>query len=153
MSGSLIINARSRLGWQQRLVSDASTAVMWGGWLWLWAPILRSSRWLADLGARSYPTLMNLVASGSADAIQFAVLALVGAAAALLVWKRLPARRVGGEHPALCASDYARHFRLAERALEEGRGAAVCVVRHDDGGRIVALECRAPLAPDEAIAA
>ena len=154
MSGSLIINARHRLPWHQRLFSDASTAMMWGGWLWLWAPLLRSSRWLADLGARTYPTLMNLVASGSADAIQFAALALVGASGALLVWKRLPARKICATRfaaPSVC--EYARHFRLPEHELRAGRGASVCVVQHDEAGRIVKLECRDPVALDEAMAA
>lgn len=154
MSGSLIINARHRLAWHQRLFSDASTAMMWGGWLWLWSPLLRSSRWMADVGARSYPTLLNLVASGSADAIQFSVLALVGAAATLLVWKRLPpARRPSGHSAALSLCDYARHFRLDEHELRAGRGAAVCVVQHDESGRIVKLECREPAASGPARAA
>ena len=33
MSRSLIINARHRLRWHQRLCSDASTVLMWGAWL------------------------------------------------------------------------------------------------------------------------
>lgn len=154
MSGSLIINARHRLAWHQRLFWDASTAMMWGAWLWLWAPLLRSSRWLAEVGARSYPTLMSLAAGGSADAIQFSVLALVGAPGALLVWKRLPARNVGPPRAApLTLCDYARHFRLPEPELRAGREASVCVVQHDESGRILKLECREPAALDEARAA
>lgn len=154
MTGSLIINARHRLAWHQRLFSDASTAMMWGCWLWLWSPLLRSSRWLADLGARSYPTLLNLVASGSADAIQFSVLALACASGALLVWKRLPARKFCRSEPAaLPVCDYARHFLLPEHVLRAGRSAAVCVVRHDESGRIVKLECRGPATAGEAMAA
>lgn len=154
MSGSLIINARHRLAWHQRLFWDASTAMMWGGWLWLWSPLLRSSRWLADLGARTYPTLSSLVASGSADAIQFSVLSLVGASGTLLVWKRLPAPTIcTSQAEALSVCDYARHFRLSEQELRAGRSAAVCVVQHDESGRIVRLDCRDPVARDEALAA
>lgn len=143
MSGPLIINARHRLAWHQRLFSDASTAMMWGGWLWLWSPILRSPDWLAGFGARSYPTLMKLLASGSADDIQRSALALVGTTGTLLVWAWLPARKARAS-AALSVRDYARHFELSEHELQAGRRAAVCVVHHDDEGRIVQLECREP---------
>jgi poly-beta-1,6-N-acetyl-D-glucosamine biosynthesis protein PgaD len=142
MSGSLIINARHRLAWHQRLFSDASTAMMWGGWLWLWSPVLRSSDWLAALGVRSYPTLMKLLASGSADDLQRSVVALVGTTGTLLVWTWLPARKA--RPSALSVRDYARHFELPEHELQAGRHASVCVVHHDDEGRIVQLECREP---------
>lgn len=142
MSG-LIINARHRLAWHQRLVSDASTAMMWGGWLWLWSPVLRSSTWLAGLGVRSYPTLAKLLASGSADDLQRSVVALVGASGTLLVWSRLPARKVRAA-PIPTTGEYARHFEVPEHELQAGRRASVCVVHHDASGRIVHVECREP---------
>jgi poly-beta-1,6-N-acetyl-D-glucosamine biosynthesis protein PgaD len=37
--------------------------------------------------------------------------------------------------------DYARHFELPEGELLAGRDAAVCVVHHDERGRIVRVEC------------
>ncbi len=151
MSGSLIINARHRLAWHQRLVSDASTAVMWGGWLWLWAPLLKSSSWLADLGARSFPAVNGLLADASAGDLQRSVFALVGTSGTLMVWNRLPARRApSGE--ALSVRDYARHFQLPVSELQAGRCASVCVVHHDESGRIVQVECRDVAARAEALA-
>lgn len=144
MSGSLIINARHRLAWHQRLFSDASTAMMWGGWLWLWAPILRSSLWLSGLGARTYPTLEKLLVSGSADDIGRSLVALVGTSGTLLAWTWLPARKARAV-AALSVREYAHHFELPEHELQAGRRASVCVVHHDDHGRIVQLECRAPV--------
>src|SRR5512133_1306490 len=135
MSGSLIINARHRLPWQQRLFSDASTAMMWGAWLWLWTPVLRSSAWLVDLGVRSYPSFMKVVASGSAENLQHSFVALVGTSGTLLAWSWLPARKVRVAAPALSVRDYARHFELREHELHVGRRASVCVVHHDDSGR------------------
>lgn len=143
MSGSLIINARHRLAWYQRLLSDASTAVMWGAWLWLWIPILRA---IADLGVRSSPVLVKLMASGTATDLPGSVMALVGTSGTLLVWKGLPARKVCADLDALSVRDYARHFSLAESSLQAGRRAPVCVVHHDEAGRIVRLECREPVA-------
>jgi poly-beta-1,6-N-acetyl-D-glucosamine biosynthesis protein PgaD len=152
MSGSLIINARHRLPWHQRLFSDASTAMMWGAWLWLWAPVLRSSAWLVDLGVRSYPSFMNVVASGSAENLQHSFVALVGTSGTLLAWSWLPARKVRACAPALSVRDYARHFELREHELHVGRRASVCVVHHDESGRIVRLECRELAGQPQALA-
>ncbi|BDG05550.1 poly-beta-1,6-N-acetyl-D-glucosamine biosynthesis protein PgaD [Anaeromyxobacter oryzae] len=153
MSGPLIINARHRLAWHQRLVSDASTAMMWGGWLWLWSPILNSSSWLADLGARSFPVVNSLMLATAAGGGGFrrSLFALVGTSGTLMVWNRLPARRPrAGE--ALSVREYARQFQLPVHELQAGRRAAVCVVHHDASGRIVQVECREPEGRVEALA-
>ncbi|WP_242393222.1 poly-beta-1,6-N-acetyl-D-glucosamine biosynthesis protein PgaD [Anaeromyxobacter oryzisoli] len=145
MNGPLIIDARHRLAWPRRVLSDASTAVLWGAWLWLWSPILKSAAWLAELGTPSYLTLSQLLPSGSAVDLQRSVMALVGTSGTLLVWNRLPARKLRASS-ALSVRDYARYFGVPEHALQAGRRAAVCVVHHDDSGRIVEIECRAPAA-------
>jgi poly-beta-1,6-N-acetyl-D-glucosamine biosynthesis protein PgaD len=153
MSGSVIINARHRLAWHQRLLSDASTAMMWGIWLWLWSPALRSFAWLADLGARSFPALMTQLASGSGGDIHHSVVALAGASGTLLVWNRLPARKICAPAAELSVREHAHHFRLPEHALQAARHASICVVHHDEAGRIIRLECRESDARSEAIAA
>lgn len=139
MGAPLIINARDRLAWQQRLFSDASTAVMWGGWLWLWAPAVRT--W-AGLGMRAHPSLVKLLGAGPVDSLERMAFALVGTSGALLVWNRLAAREARAT-VALSVRDYAQRFELPEAEIQAGRQASVCVVRHDDSGRIVGLECRA----------
>lgn len=138
MGAPLIINARDRLAWQQRLFSDASTAVMWGGWLWLWAPAVRA--W-ATLGVRAHPSLMKLLGAGPVDSLERMALALAGTSGALLVWNRLAAREARAT-VALSVRDYAQRFELPEAEIQAGREASVCVVRHDESGRIVRLECR-----------
>jgi poly-beta-1,6-N-acetyl-D-glucosamine biosynthesis protein PgaD len=143
MSASLIIDARHRLRWHQRLLSDASTAILWSAWLWLWMPLLRAYASLAHLGARVTPALAKVLALGSEDGLPHSVVALIGASGTLLVWNSLPARRVCTA-PALSLGDYARHFQLPEHELQAGRDAGVCVVHHDEHGRIVRLERRAP---------
>jgi poly-beta-1,6-N-acetyl-D-glucosamine biosynthesis protein PgaD len=141
MSGSLIIDARHRLRWYQRLLSDACTAAMWGIWLWLWSPALSSFARLAQLGARA-PGPLKLLGQGGAADLHYCVAALVGTSGTLLVWNRLPASpRVRGRKM-LSLSDYAGHFELHEHAITSGRRTPVCVVHHDDSGRIVRLECR-----------
>jgi poly-beta-1,6-N-acetyl-D-glucosamine biosynthesis protein PgaD len=143
MSRSLIIDARHRLRWHQRLLSDASTAILWSGWLLLWAPLLRAYASLAHLGARVSPALAKLHLLGSDDGLQYSLAALLGASGTLVVWNRLPARRACAAPPP-SLREYARHFDLPEHELRAGHEAAVCVVHHDEHGRIVRLERRDP---------
>jgi poly-beta-1,6-N-acetyl-D-glucosamine biosynthesis protein PgaD len=143
MSRSLIIDARHRLRWHQRLLSDVSTAVLWSAWLWLWAPLLRAHASLVHLGTRLTPALTKMLALGSEEALGHSFAALLGASGTLLVWNSLPGPRVAAA-PAPSLRDYARHFQLPEHELRAGREAAVCVVHHDEHGRIVRLDPRAP---------
>jgi poly-beta-1,6-N-acetyl-D-glucosamine biosynthesis protein PgaD len=140
MSSSPIIDARHRLRWYQRLLSDASTALLWGAWLWLWWPALRSFAWVAHLGARHHGTL-RLLSSDAVASLEHCVAALVGTSGTLLVWSCLPRSRVR-DRKARSLSDYARHFGLPKQAILAGRRDSVCVVHHDGSGRIVRLEGR-----------
>jgi poly-beta-1,6-N-acetyl-D-glucosamine biosynthesis protein PgaD len=141
MSGSLIIQARHRLRWHQRLLSDASTALLWSAWVWLWMPLVRG---YAALGARIYPVLAKVHVLGSAeDGLQYSVAALLGASGTLIVWNRIAGGRAGTA-PAPTLREYARHFHVPEQELRAGREATVCVVHHDEHGRIVRLEAREP---------
>lgn len=141
MSGSLIINARDRLRWHQRLWSDASTVVIWGVWLNLWYPVLRSFARAADLSVLSRFTQMTLTSGGSAVDLPRYAVALAGTSGTLLLWNRLPAHKI--QTPKVqSVSDYARHFELPEEEILSGRETSVCVVHHDEGGRIVRVEPR-----------
>src|SRR6185369_793902 len=126
MSDSLIIDLRHRLCWHRRLLSDASTALLWSGWLWLWLPLLRASASLAKVGARITPALAELLAFPSEEAIGQSIVALVGASGTLILWKTLPARRVF-VRPAVSVAEHALAFGLPEHDLRAGREAGVCV--------------------------
>jgi poly-beta-1,6-N-acetyl-D-glucosamine biosynthesis protein PgaD len=142
MSASHIIDARHQLRWYQRLLSDVSTALLWSGWLWLWAPLVSAYGSLLHLGGRLTPLLAKLAPLGSEGLLGQSVMALVGTSGTLIVWNRLPGPRADAA-PALAVRDYARHFELPEHELREARKSAVCVVHHDAEGRIVRLESRA----------
>lgn len=142
MNASLIINARDRLSWHQRLFSDASTVLIWGAWLNLWYPIVRAFTKLPYLDVLARRTLRMAVATVPAASVEHYAAALVGASGTLLVWSRVPAFK--SCCPTLpTARDYAKHFGLEERELAAGRESAVCVVHHDESGRIVRIESRA----------
>jgi poly-beta-1,6-N-acetyl-D-glucosamine biosynthesis protein PgaD len=138
MSTSLIINARRQLHWQQRLFSDTSTALMWGGWLYLWRPFLAAAGALSNL----QPMLVKLLGGTSPATLVYSLVALVGSSGTLLLWNLLPARKACTAQREQSLPDYAAHFQLPVQAIVQGRSASVCVVHHDADGRIVGIETR-----------
>src|ERR1700693_4106841 len=110
MSRSLIINARHRMRWHQRLASDASTVIMWGAWLKLWYPMLRSSGWVADLA----------FLSDSAGDVQRYAVALASTSGTLLLWNQLPASKVSPPEVQSLA-DYARPVEVCGAEIVAGR--------------------------------
>jgi poly-beta-1,6-N-acetyl-D-glucosamine biosynthesis protein PgaD len=141
MCGSLIIDARHRLRWHQRLLSGASTALLWTAWIWLWMPLLRAWSSVVQLGARVAPAVPKVAVLGLDDGLSYSVAAVLGASGTLIAWNKLPARRASVA-PVVSLRAHADHFRLAEHELRAGREASVCVVHHDDHGRIVRVERR-----------
>jgi poly-beta-1,6-N-acetyl-D-glucosamine biosynthesis protein PgaD len=144
MKSTLIIEASDRLAWHHRLASTASTAALWGGWLWLWAPLVKAAGQFAALGSQVPVWGLTLLPAG-APSLPLSLAALAGTSGTLVAWRKLPRRRAKME-PALPISEYARRFGLQEHEIEAGRRAAVSVVHHDPDGRIARIECRAPVA-------
>ena len=142
MSASLIINARDRLAWHQRFFSDASTVVMWGVWLKLWYPVLRAFGKVPYLDTLARRTLRMAVASAAGVGVEHYAAAVVGASGTLLVWSHLPSFK-SCEPAEPTAIDYAEHFGLSVTELQVGRESAICVVHHDESGRIVRVDTRA----------
>lgn len=138
---SIIIDARDRLSWHRRIAWDASTAALWGGWLWLWAPLLKASDSLARLGA-DLPWLPKLLpAGGTGSGLQLSLVAIAGTSGTLMAMSRLSGRKRCSDE-ALPVAEYARHFQVPAQVIEAGRNAAICVVHHDADGRIAGIECR-----------
>lgn len=142
MADKLIINVRRHLHWRQRLATDASTAVMWGGWLYLWRPVVNALAWLSSWGASARPLAWKVFAGAPMAALEYSVLALVGATGTLLLWSLLPARKVTTPHLVQSLTDYAAHFGVPEQQIQAGQATAVCVVHHDAQGRIIGIEAR-----------
>jgi poly-beta-1,6-N-acetyl-D-glucosamine biosynthesis protein PgaD len=147
MSAAPIIDARRLLPWHRRALSDASTAILWSAWLWLWKPLLVASA-VAHLGPRAAPALTptvgKVLALGSADALQHSVVALLGASGTLFAWNRLPSRRPRGGATARAAD---LGPAAPEHELRAAREASIFVVHHDAHGRIVRVERRDPAPP------
>lgn len=142
MSSSIIIDARKRLRWHQRFAWDASTAALWGGWLWLWAPLLKRGVRLASL-AVDLPLPSMLPAGGGR--FPLSIVALAGTSGTLMALNKLSAGKPRVD-AALPVAEYANRFELPAQVIEAGRKAAICVVHHDADGRIAGIECREPAA-------
>jgi poly-beta-1,6-N-acetyl-D-glucosamine biosynthesis protein PgaD len=148
MKDTPIINARHQLRWHRRLASDASTALLWGGWLWMCRPALVAVTRMLGLGLK-HPA-GKLLALGGPVSLEGTVLALVGTAGLLLLWNRLSSQ------PALrpqltLLPDYAGHFGVDTQTIVAGRNSPICVVHHDDQGRITRIEARRTEQPAAAV--
>lgn len=139
MKNTLIIDARSQLRWHRRLFSDASTALAWGCWLWLWRPVLSALSWAVGVRMGMQHTVIKLLSLGAPVTVGDTAMALVGTSGALLLWSQLSARK----HPVVRSPEmpeYAAHFGVTPNELQHGRNSQVCTVHHDDQGRILRLE-------------
>ncbi len=140
MKSTLIIEASDQLAWHRRFASTASTAALWGGWLWLWAPLVKAASQLAQMGPQvSGWGLTLLPASG--PSLPLSLAAIAGTSGTLVAWRKLPRRRAKLE-TVLPVSAYARRFDLREQEIEDGRRATVNVVHHHPDGRIAHIESR-----------
>jgi poly-beta-1,6-N-acetyl-D-glucosamine biosynthesis protein PgaD len=142
MKSSIIIEASDSLAWHRRFVSTASTAALWGGWLWLWAPLVKAAGQFARMG-HQLPVWGFTLLPASAPSLPLSLAAIAGTSGTFVAWRTLPRRRAKLES-ALPVSESARRFELGEQVIEAGRRAAVSVVHHHPDGRISRIECRAP---------
>ncbi len=130
---SLIIDARQQLPWHQRFFSDTSTAMMWGIWLLLWRPFLLITG-LMSINHHHMLYPFNI------DFEQYFA-ALAACAAALLLWSGLPAKQVRNPRTKQI-EDYANYFKLPEQNIQASRDSQICVVHHDENGKIIRIEQR-----------
>jgi poly-beta-1,6-N-acetyl-D-glucosamine biosynthesis protein PgaD len=141
---SVIIDARRQLSWNRRLFSDASTLALWSFWLWL----CRSAvvRMMGMLGV-----MLGISHSGKHAAtplmlagmytLEDAALALVGTGTLLMLWNRLASQPA--PTPSIQAvPDYVAYFGVEAPMLDVARESQVCVVHHDESGRILRIEAR-----------
>jgi poly-beta-1,6-N-acetyl-D-glucosamine biosynthesis protein PgaD len=141
----VIIDVRRQLPWRQRIVSDASTAGLWAGFLWLCRPVVGIFAPARFLDA-------HLVSAGASFAAEKLVLALLAVTACLVLWRKLADRR---KAPAAgdTSPNYAAHFGLNDLQLHRGRSSQVCVMHHDSEGRIVGIDAVAAEAVSLEVAA
>jgi len=139
MFETLIINARRELGWRHRAASDLSTAMLWIGWILLWAPVFRKLREVVRLHLQFELAAREILETVTPISVVHSVVALPGTNQLLLSWSLLPKRRVTHAHATLTMVDHARHFGVDERQVASGLQSRICVVHHDDNGGMTGI--------------
>ena len=139
MREQFIINARRSLRRRHRWLSDALTAGLWVGWVFLWLPVLRKLREVVRLHVDFELAAREVLDTVTPISLTHALLALIGTAALLLLWSLLPKRKVAHAHASPTTADYARHFAIPEAEIEAGRDSRICVVAHDESGAVTGI--------------
>ncbi|MEJ0098301.1 MAG: poly-beta-1,6-N-acetyl-D-glucosamine biosynthesis protein PgaD [Pseudomonadota bacterium] len=80
-----------------------------------------------------------LMPTGGILTFEDAVVALIGTCTLLMLWNRLSTQPSPLPRLAL-VPDYAGHFGIEPRQLTEARDSNVCVVHHDEAGRILRID-------------
>ena len=142
-SSNLIINARDRLHWHVRLSSDTLTAMMWGGWLYLWRPVVHAIILFTSYAcAGAHINGSFFINCLPPMHFESSIIAVLSTAAALLLWTLLPAKRAKISHRANSLHDYAQHFNLQDDDITTAQNNMINVVHHNEHGQITAIECR-----------
>jgi poly-beta-1,6-N-acetyl-D-glucosamine biosynthesis protein PgaD len=139
MNAPHIIDARDSLRWHQRLISDASTVLLWGVWLNLWLPVVRTLH-LPAFGHAARRAAVVALGSGHHAAMPRYVAALAGTSGSLWLWNRLPAFQPRSPSVGPVAVEAGEPFAPPLEAILAGKGASICVVHHDEAGRLVRVE-------------
>lgn len=142
MAQKLIINARGDLSWRRRLFSDLATAALWAIWIVLWWPVLRKLYHVIRLHEGLLKGATQVFRTITPISLTHSSIALLGTCALLLLWTLLPTRRRTHAHDEQALDDYADWFDLDAAEILAGRASRVCVVRHDEHGRIVGIAPR-----------
>lgn len=133
MNNSLIIDAGQQLRWHQRLLSGSSTAVMWGGWLLLWRPVLVIG-WLMSVHHQSM--LWHVL---GITELEHYMSVLFSMSVALLLWTTLPAQKIANPH-VRHLDDYAQHFNISAEQIVHQRQQKICTVYYDDNGMMTHID-------------
>jgi poly-beta-1,6-N-acetyl-D-glucosamine biosynthesis protein PgaD len=142
MRERLIINARKELGWRRRLLSDVSTAALWGFWILLWLPVFRKLHEVILLHVSLEPAAIEVLDTITPISPVHSSIALIGTSVLLLLWTLLPMRQLTHAHGEQTLEDYAEYFELDEAEIVAGRDSRICVVHHDEHGQITSIETR-----------
>ena len=134
---NLIIDLRHQRPWYRRYFSRTTTAVLWAAWLLLWRPFLL----VGVLIELKQEYLLRHITAALGSGVEQGLITLAICVCGLLLWRKLPAKRVKQKHVVEKAlPDYARYFELSSNEIMEGRQQKVSTVYHDEHGKIIAVK-------------
>ncbi|HTQ37108.1 MAG TPA: poly-beta-1,6-N-acetyl-D-glucosamine biosynthesis protein PgaD [Steroidobacteraceae bacterium] len=139
MANHLIINARRQLSWNRRLFSDASTLALWSMWLWLCRSALLRLAGIVGVAIGMRHTAAHAQSPDDMVSFEDAAAALFGTCSLLMLWNRLASQPAPTPRVQF-SPDYAGYFRIDPRELASARASRICVVHHDESGRILRID-------------
>lgn len=129
---TLIIDMRNQLPWHKRYLSNTSTAMLWGFWLFLWRPLVI----LISFIAIQKPHLIKYFFGTLAHVLENGLTALLACAVSLWLWSHFIPSKTKAQAKDKSIEEYARSFNLDTHELKMSRLQKVATVHHDANGRI-----------------
>jgi poly-beta-1,6-N-acetyl-D-glucosamine biosynthesis protein PgaD len=131
MGNPLIIENRSLVAWHRRVFSDVSTTLLWVWWIMLWKPVLHYGLHFSVLAIVSVGIMID------DRAIAYP---LAGLCTILTLWNYVTKTSSAPTVPETI--NYAEHFDISEQDMLVYTNSKICVVHHDEHGKIVNIEAR-----------
>jgi len=133
---TLIIDVRNQLPWHKRYLSNTTTAMLWGCWLFLWRPLVIFISYVAI----QKPHLIEHFFSAIAHVLENGFTALLACAISLWLWSHFIPSKTKAQAKDKSTEEYARYFNLDARQLKASRLQKVVIVHHDTEGRITHID-------------
>mgnify|MGYP006286532551 CR=1 FL=1 len=131
MRHSIIIDNKSLVAWHRRVFTEVSTAALWVFWISLWKPVIHYGLHFSVAALISMSLLID---------DRLIMFPLMGLTMILTVWGYGFSSSV--KPVKLDNVDYAEHFDLPEENLLKCKNSKVCVVHHDEHGKIINIEAK-----------
>lgn len=137
---TLIINKRHEMPKRKKFLWDGITVVLWGGWIYLWEPVILVLYKIVMLNAPV--SELSEVIYDEVNAIPFdkAVFMLIATPIILFILSRLNRHLAPSEHLIYESDEYAAHFNVDHNELLKSLDSQFITVHHDEVGRITHLE-------------
>lgn len=129
---TLIIDVRDQLPWHKRYLSNTTTAMLWGFWLFLWRPLVILIGYISV----QKPHLIEHFFGTIAHVLENGFTALLACAVSLWLWSHFIPSKTKAQAKDKSTEEYARSFNLDTQELKMSRLQKVATVHHDAHGRI-----------------
>lgn len=129
---TLIIDVRDQLPWHKRYLSNTTTAMLWGFWLFLWRPLVILIGYISV----QKPHLIEHFFGTLAHVLENGFTALLACAVSLWLWSHFIPSKTKAQAKDKSTEEYARSFNLDTQELKMSRLQKVATVHHDAHGRI-----------------
>ena len=133
---TLIIDVRNQLPWHKRYVSNTTTAMLWGGWIFLWRPLIILIGYISI----QKPHLIEHFFSAIAHVLENGFTALLACAVSLWLWSNFIPSKTKAQAKDKNTDEYARYFNLDLEQLKASRLQKKSTVHHDTDGRITHID-------------